>query len=103
MGGRRRAASERPNACLRYDGAGNAQVVRTCARPFGERTPRRAVVFLEASLHSTRSDTAPWQVIHARIFETQVFRRAHIRLALFRALLGRRIAGLRLAKRLCAE
>jgi len=36
MGGRRRTASERPSACLRYDGAGKAQVVRTCARPFGD-------------------------------------------------------------------
>ena len=46
MGDRRRAASERANARLRYDGAGKTRVLRTCARPFGERTPQRAVVFV---------------------------------------------------------
>jgi len=36
VGGRRRAASERTNACLRYDAAGNARNVHTYARPFGD-------------------------------------------------------------------
>jgi len=46
MGDRRRAASEPTNACLRNDGAGNAQVVRTCARPFGNDCSQGAFLFI---------------------------------------------------------